>query len=241
MAELVELFGSDSEEDVEQQLQSDQKIEPDAPPKDLRARGVDLELTRPELKFSAAFPSKLPKSLLIASEEFAGASETRDVSSTIRWRRNAKGVKESNSRLVQWSDGSWQLLVGKDAFDVSRHAISSDRDLRLYQQIDESALVSVSSRVQERFTIKASSLSVVTDKLKKYKAEQAKKEKRATLKAAVGFDFQKKLEEDLKKRHAEEKKLKRISDKNKASAVEQFSRFLERGEFGVFLILTLFS
>jgi RNA polymerase-associated protein LEO1 len=37
----------------------------------------------------------------------------------MRWRYNAAGDKrESNTRLVQWDNGSWTLHVGKEAFEV---------------------------------------------------------------------------------------------------------------------------
>lgn len=38
--------------------------------------------------------------------------------STIRWRYGQGSVKESNARLVRWSDGSWSLLLGDEMFDV---------------------------------------------------------------------------------------------------------------------------
>lgn len=38
-------------------------------------------------------------------------------------------TRETNSRLVKWSDGSMQLLVGDEAFDVGEHSI--DRCVRV--------------------------------------------------------------------------------------------------------------
>lgn len=38
---------------------------------------------------------------------------------TIRWRTDDKGLRQSNSRFVRWSDGSWTLQVGKEHFDVA--------------------------------------------------------------------------------------------------------------------------
>ncbi|CAN0603955.1 unnamed protein product, partial [Ectocarpus sp. 12 AP-2014] len=53
----------------------------------------------------------------------------------IRWRHkrgnlgrpelgdDGRALTESNTRLVRWSDGSTQLLVGDEAFDVEEHSI----------------------------------------------------------------------------------------------------------------------
>lgn len=38
---------------------------------------------------------------------------------TIRWRTDQDGVRQSNSRFVRWSDGSWTLQVGKEHFDIA--------------------------------------------------------------------------------------------------------------------------
>ena len=36
----------------------------------------------------------------------------------VRWRTNAEGKPESNTRLVEWEDGSWHLFVGSEAFEA---------------------------------------------------------------------------------------------------------------------------
>ena len=70
------------------------------------------------------------------------ADEFKFTTNIIRWRHkrgnlgrpelgdDGRALRESNTRLVRWSDGSTQLLVGDEAFDVGEHSI--DRcDLRL--------------------------------------------------------------------------------------------------------------
>lgn len=46
----------------------------------------------------------------------------------IRWRYHrlpgGREVKESNARYVQWSDGSWQLLLGDEVLDITKQDIS---------------------------------------------------------------------------------------------------------------------
>ncbi|KND00898.1 uncharacterized protein SPPG_03998 [Spizellomyces punctatus DAOM BR117] len=57
-----------------------------------------------------------------ARREEEGASHV-SVENTIRWRtvRNSDGeeTKESNARLVRWSDGTYSLLLGNEFFDVN--------------------------------------------------------------------------------------------------------------------------
>ncbi|CAF5174805.1 unnamed protein product, partial [Rotaria sp. Silwood1] len=49
-----------------------------------------------------------------------------------RWRyntnENGETIRESNTRLVRWSDGSLSLHVGKEIFDVSKANIQSDHN-----------------------------------------------------------------------------------------------------------------
>lgn len=44
----------------------------------------------------------------------------------LRWRKSEDGTLESNSRFVKWSDGSLQLFVGKEAYDVSESDFALD-------------------------------------------------------------------------------------------------------------------
>ncbi|CAN0436318.1 unnamed protein product, partial [Ectocarpus sp. 13 AM-2016] len=63
------------------------------------------------------------------------ADEFKFTTNIIRWRHkrgnlgrpelgdDGRALRESNTRLVRWSDGSTQLLVGDEAFDVEEHSI----------------------------------------------------------------------------------------------------------------------
>lgn len=63
------------------------------------------------------------------------ADEFKFTTNIIRWRHKRdilgrveggeRGLpqRETNTRLVKWSDGSMQLLVGDEAFDVGEHSI----------------------------------------------------------------------------------------------------------------------
>jgi RNA polymerase-associated protein LEO1 len=47
----------------------------------------------------------------------------RDASGAVRKDAAGKPLMESNARFVQWSDGSWQLRVGEEVFDVKRNPL----------------------------------------------------------------------------------------------------------------------
>lgn len=63
------------------------------------------------------------------------ADEFKFTTNIMRWRHkrdsrgrlevgeDARPLLETNTRLVRWSDGSMQLLVGDEAFDVGEHSI----------------------------------------------------------------------------------------------------------------------
>ena len=52
------------------------------------------------------------------------------VENTIRWRQGfdaeGKAVKESNARVVKWSDGSTSLYLGSEIFDVHKQSLHGD-------------------------------------------------------------------------------------------------------------------
>ncbi|CAN0580642.1 unnamed protein product, partial [Ectocarpus sp. 12 AP-2014] len=71
----------------------------------------------------------------------------------IRWRHkrgnlgrpelgdDGRALTESNTRLVRWSDGSTQLLVGDEAFDVEEHSIDRRAPALFVQQMTEEGSV----------------------------------------------------------------------------------------------------
>ena len=53
------------------------------------------------------------------------------VSNTVRWREDWVGdsaVKESNARMVKWSDGSMSLHLGSEIFDVYKQPLQGDHN-----------------------------------------------------------------------------------------------------------------
>ena len=93
---------------------------------------------------AATFSVKLPNFLKIQTKPYTKKLHHEEAESTlfpgatsmIRWRykQNQNGdvemdekgqpVRESNARLVKWSDGSYQLIVGLEVFDSSTFPVS---------------------------------------------------------------------------------------------------------------------
>lgn len=52
------------------------------------------------------------------------------VENTIRWKigfdKEGKAIKESNARMVKWSDGSYSLHLGDEIFDVHKQPLQGD-------------------------------------------------------------------------------------------------------------------
>lgn len=73
--------------------------------------------------------------IILLSSPVQEADEFKFTTNIMRWRhkRDSRGrlelgedgrpLLETNTRLVKWSDGSMQLLVGDEAFDVGEHSI----------------------------------------------------------------------------------------------------------------------
>ncbi|CAM9849258.1 unnamed protein product [Chrysoparadoxa australica] len=74
--------------------------------------------------------------------------------------RDAKGnpVRETNTRLVKWSDGSMQLLVGDEAFEVARHALDSNYIYARQYSQDKTSCLECQGRVKNKLTFKPTSL-----------------------------------------------------------------------------------
>ncbi len=49
----------------------------------------------------------------------------------VRWRyimdKHGQRVPESNARMVRWDDGSWTMMLGDEALDVSHQDITANQ------------------------------------------------------------------------------------------------------------------
>lgn len=59
------------------------------------------------------------------NEDGSGAAMLLKAATSIRWKMDGNDIK-SNARLVQWSDDSWSLMIGKDHFQVILQNIYGD-------------------------------------------------------------------------------------------------------------------
>eukprot|EP00891_Asterochloris_glomerata_P002002 jgi/Astpho2/2002/Aster-x1052 len=78
---------------------------------------------------------------------------------TIRWREgtspNGSPQRQSNARFVQWSDGSWQLLVGDEVLDVKESDIRMDHSF-LYAR--QQGILQAVAQLRRRWALQPASL-----------------------------------------------------------------------------------
>ena len=133
---LNDLFGSDDENDLPRYQKSEAKAE-------LKLKSNSS--SKLCLPFVTKIPSNVSTMLLKAdkflrietdqfhAKNFDGALEAKkygNATAVVRWRykvdnfgvpvndSNGEPVIESNARLVKWTDGTYQLIVGNDTFEV---------------------------------------------------------------------------------------------------------------------------
>lgn len=62
------------------------------------------------------------------------------VENTIRWRHakddEGADIKESNARVVRWSDGTMSLLLGAEVFDIHKTKIDGEHNHLFVQQVN---------------------------------------------------------------------------------------------------------
>ena len=119
-----------------------------APPPEI-VYEMDMPCARPDLGAKRYF-MKMPNFLSIGTNEYhpdhyddeIDDDETRDpegraklklrVANTIRWRRpddNDPKKVESNTRIVEWSDGTMSLYLGSEIFDISEKSMGETSHL----------------------------------------------------------------------------------------------------------------
>ena len=152
---LEDLFGDDSDDEAlgkDEELEFEEthfREEPAGPPKKRALpKGTEPAVlafpncARPPAAAEANVV-RVPKFLAFEHkpyDEDAADDEDREGQTVLRWRwkkdaltdevlRDADGrpERESNARLVRWSDGSTQIVVGGETFDVVARALKSER------------------------------------------------------------------------------------------------------------------
>lgn len=139
--------GSENERDRD----DERNKEPEPEPEPIPERRIDVEIPRivADLGKDIHFV-KLPNFLSVDTRPFdpdtyedeIDEEETLDeegrqriklkVSNTMRWREymddNGAMIKESNTRIVKWSDGSMSLHLGNEIFDVYKQPLQGDHN-----------------------------------------------------------------------------------------------------------------
>ncbi|XP_044470372.1 protein LEO1 homolog [Mangifera indica] len=82
--------------------------------------------------------------------------------SVVRWRevQNEDGTftRESNARFIRWSDGSLQLQIGDEYFDVTEQDIQNENN-HLFLRHDEQRIMESQGQIQKKLLVRPSSLS----------------------------------------------------------------------------------
>merc|ERR1719471_2365202 len=141
----------DSDSDNEGENRSQPKRAPSkSPPPDIPETRIDVEVPKIQTDLGKEIHFvKLPNFLSVESRPFDGETyedemdedqnqqdeegRTRlklKVENTIRWKQSfdkeGNPTKESNARIVKWSDGSYSLHLGSEIFDVHKQPLQSD-------------------------------------------------------------------------------------------------------------------
>ncbi|KAI9010133.1 Leo1-like protein-domain-containing protein [Hyaloraphidium curvatum] len=183
-----------------------------APP--LTVAVPNVELPTDQQLFSARLPNYLqvepePFNEAEFRENLAGGDGEEDdeqlrikLESTIRWRYNKQGlkdeqggvIKESNARMIRWSDGSWSLLLGDEMFDVVLSTTQEEFQYLVATHKSEQ-LLQTQARFKEHMTFRPSGLqSSIHKKLTASIAAKHKKEAKTRL-TDVDIDPEKAKEE----------------------------------------------
>jgi len=143
--------GLDSDSDDEKEKAPPKARAPSkSPPPDIPETRIDVEVPKINTDLGKEIHFvKLPNFLSVESRPFDAETyedemdeestqqdeegRTRlklKVENTIRWRqafdKEGNSIKESNARIVKWSDGSYSLHLGNEIFDVHRQPLQSD-------------------------------------------------------------------------------------------------------------------
>jgi RNA polymerase-associated protein LEO1 len=142
--------GDEDDDDDDGSHQEVTKVDSNVPQVDQRTLLVQ-EYTRPDVSHISTHMSKLPNLVGIQTAAFDTETYSRNleeeefgpaVDHLIRWRyrKDAHGnlvrdaqdrlIRESNTRIVQWEDGSYTLHVGSEAFEIDVHNTASSAGVK---------------------------------------------------------------------------------------------------------------
>ncbi|XP_031568240.1 RNA polymerase-associated protein LEO1-like [Actinia tenebrosa] len=168
---------------------------------------------------SELYFSKLPNFLSVETKPFDSALYEDDieedeildeegrarlklkVENTVRWRygkdQEGNEIKESNARIVRWSDGSMSLLVGQEVFDIQKTKIEGNFNHLFVQQ---GTGLQGQAVFKEKITFRPHSTASQTHrKMTLSIADRVSKSQKIRILPAAGIDPESKRHELIKK------------------------------------------
>ncbi|XP_065835273.1 RNA polymerase-associated protein LEO1-like isoform X1 [Oscarella lobularis] len=196
----------------------------------------------PELYFV-----KLPNFLSVEPRPFDGATymdEVEDdemldeegrtrlklkVENTIRWRsvkdENGDEMKESNARIVRWSDGSMSLLLGNEVFDIHRQQLMTNDHSHLYLRHGSGLMAQ--ALFKNKLTFRPHSTDSVTHrKMTLSMADKFSKAQKIRVLPVMGFDPEKRRNEMAKQAEVNMKNMMKLENRQKRMREKATSRGL---------------
>lgn len=155
--DMKDLFGSEDEEEQVPHVEGNQETNVetrDGEGKVVMNESMDIPVNLYDgLPPQSLILAKLPNSLRIESNAFVRSDFQGDGGQvpTIRWRYDVEKnglIRESNSRIVTWSDGSKTLHVGRDCFHVKSINVQGDH---AYLYVRHPNLVQCQSKFTEKY------------------------------------------------------------------------------------------
>eukprot|EP01132_Coremiostelium_polycephalum_P008254 gene8254-10142_t len=109
--------------------------------------------------------------------EEVGGKQRSNVESVIRWRwgldDNGRPIKESNTRLVKWSDGSCHLFIGSEVLEVREQELGGDH---FYVYSSQDSFIECEGKIDSRMNIRPTDIrSKVHQRLSESIAGRTKK------------------------------------------------------------------
>jgi len=171
------------------------------------------------------------ESLTLEGEE--GSRKLLNPETVIRWRTTVDSdgtvKQESNARFVKWSDGSLQLFVGNEGYDVTQQDISQDNN---YLFVKQTQLHKCHGKLDSKLIFRPTSLGSKThQKLTETIVQRHRKNKKIKL-VTIEKDPEKEKDDQDKAEEGRIKaslKLEAAKQKKKKSYEELNAQVLEEG------------
>ncbi len=215
--DMKDLFGSEDEEEPapeDEERNKERNVETPDTGKSVMNESMDISVNLYDgLPPESLVLAKLPNSLRIEPSSFVSSDFQGDDGRvpTIRWRYDVEKnglIRESNSRIVTWSDGSKTLHVGRDCFHVKSINVKGDH---AFLYVRHPNLVQCQSKFTEKYLFNPIGVDKADrPKVRVQQASRVKVKQTATL-----VDPMKEREEKEKAEEARIKDKEKLQEKQK--------------------------